>query len=117
MTVLLQETRAFCSRNMGVHVRCTNSECQENKKQDKKLDSRAAKKGAKKFVSSNFANILEVATKIREICEKTLFTPLSPIKAINSIISVKAIRGHQNCQRMFSNRLSQNYQQAVSNKT
>ncbi len=30
----------------------------------------------------------KVATKIRETCEKTLFTPPSPIKATNSIISV-----------------------------
>ena len=45
------------------------------------LDSHAAKKGAKKLVSSDFAKILEVATKIRETCENTLFTPSSPIKA------------------------------------
>ncbi len=50
-----------------------------------KLDSRAVKKGAKKLVSSNFAKILEVSTKISETCEKTLFTPPSPIKATNSI--------------------------------
>ncbi len=38
-----------------------------------KLDSRAAKKGAKKLVCSDFAKILDkkVATKIRETCEKT----------------------------------------------
>ncbi len=30
----------------------------------------------------------KVATKIRETCEKTLFTPPSPIKATNSIVSV-----------------------------
>jgi hypothetical protein len=30
----------------------------------------------------------KVATKIRETCEKTLFTPSSPIKATNSIVSV-----------------------------
>ena len=41
-----------------------------------------------KLESSNFAKILEVATKIRETCEKTLFTPPSPIKATNSIVSV-----------------------------
>jgi hypothetical protein len=35
----------------------------------------------KKLVSSDFAKILEVATKIRETCEKTLFTPSSPLKA------------------------------------
>jgi hypothetical protein len=45
---------------MGVHVRCTNG---------------------KKLVSSDFAKILEVAIKLRETCEKTLFTPSSPVKA------------------------------------
>jgi hypothetical protein len=58
------------------------------RKRDEKLDSRAAEKGVKKSVSSNFTKILEVATKIRETCEKTLFTPPSPIKATNSIVSV-----------------------------
>ncbi len=42
----------------------------------------------KKLVSSDFAKILKVATKIRETCEKTLFTPPSQTKATNSIISV-----------------------------
>jgi hypothetical protein len=73
---------------MGAHVRCTSSECQRYEKGDKKLDSCAAEKGAKKLVSSDFAKILEVATKIRETCEKTLFTPPNPIKATNSIVSV-----------------------------
>ncbi len=36
---------------------------------------------AKKLVSSDFSKILKVATKIRETCEKTLFTPYSPVKA------------------------------------
>jgi hypothetical protein len=57
-------------------------------KWDKKLDSRAAEKGVKKLVGSDFAKILEVATKIRETCENTLFTPPSPIKATNFIVSV-----------------------------
>ncbi len=35
----------------------------------------------KELVSSDFAKILNVATKIRETCEKTLFTPSSPVKA------------------------------------
>jgi hypothetical protein len=35
----------------------------------------------KKLVSSDFAKILKVATKIRETCKKTLFTPSSPVKA------------------------------------
>ncbi len=43
---------------------------------------------AKKLVSSGFAKILKVAAKIRETCEKTLFTRPSPIKATNSIVSV-----------------------------
>jgi hypothetical protein len=62
-------------------------ECQYEKR-DEKLDSSAAEKDAKKLVSSDFAKILKVATKIRETCEKTLFTPPSPIKATNSIVSV-----------------------------
>ncbi len=45
---------------MGAHVQCTS---------------------AKKLVSRDFAKILEVATEIRETCEKTLFTPSSPVKA------------------------------------
>jgi hypothetical protein len=73
---------------MGAHVQRTSSECQGYEKRDKKLNSCAAEKGAKKLVSSNFAKILEVATKIRETCEKTLFTPPSPIKATDSIVSV-----------------------------
>jgi hypothetical protein len=36
---------------------------------------------AKKVVSSNIVKTLKVATKIRETCEKTLFTPSSPVKA------------------------------------
>ncbi len=36
---------------------------------------------AKKLVRSDFAKILKVATKIRETCEKTLFTPSSPVEA------------------------------------
>ncbi len=83
-------------RNMEAHVQCTS---------------------AKKLVSSNFAKILKVATKIRETCEKTLFTPPSLKKATNSIVYVEAIRGPQNCQHMFSNRLMQNCQQAFSDTT
>jgi hypothetical protein len=49
------ETHVFCTRNIGAHVRSTS---------------------AKKLVSSNFAKILEVATKIRETCEKHCFLPL-----------------------------------------
>jgi hypothetical protein len=66
-SVLLWETNAFCSRNMGAHVWCTN---------------------ANKLVSSDYAKTLKIATKKRETCEKTFFTPPSPTKATNSIISV-----------------------------
>jgi hypothetical protein len=44
------------------------------------------RKARKKLVSSNFAKILEY--KSSETCEKALFTPPSPIKATNSIVSV-----------------------------
>jgi hypothetical protein len=67
MSALLRETHTFCSRNMGALVGYNS---------------------AKKLVSSDFAKILEVATKTRETCEKTLFTPPSPRKATNSIVSV-----------------------------
>jgi hypothetical protein len=87
---------------MGAHVRCTS---------------------AKKLVSSDFAKILKVATKIRETCEKTLFTPPSPTKATNSIVSVQAIRGHQNhqhmlvigCRKIASERLAIQHSQITSN--
>ncbi len=78
----------FCVRNMGAHVRCAILDCQWYEKQDKKLGSCAAKKGAKKLVSSNFAKIQEVGTKIREIGEEISLTPPSPIKATNSIVFV-----------------------------
>jgi hypothetical protein len=75
---------------MGAHVRCTSSECQWYEKRDEKSDSCAAEKGTKKVVSSDFAKKLDmkVATKIRETCEKTWFTPSSPMKATNSVVSV-----------------------------
>jgi hypothetical protein len=73
----------------GGACRTWYSEYQRYKKWDEKLDSHTAEKGAKKLVSSNCAKILEkkVAIKIRETCEKTMYTPSNPIKATNSIIS------------------------------
>ncbi len=62
-SVLLPETHALCARNMGAHVWHTSLECQWYKKQDKKSDSRAAKKCTKKLVSSNFAKILEYESR------------------------------------------------------
>ncbi len=59
MSILLRETHPFCARNMGAHVQLTSLECQWYEKRDKKLDSRAAKKGAKELVSNRFAKILE----------------------------------------------------------
>jgi hypothetical protein len=58
MSVWLQETHALSARNMGVHVRHTSLECHRYEKQDKKSDFRAAEKGAKKLVSSDFAKTL-----------------------------------------------------------
>jgi hypothetical protein len=79
----------MCARNMGAHVQCGTQRTKGIKKQDEILDSHAAKKGAKKLVSSNCAKILEkkVAIKIRETCEKTIVTPSNPIKATNPIVS------------------------------
>jgi hypothetical protein len=55
------------------------------RKWDEKLDSLAAKKGAKKQVSSDCPKCQKkkVAIKIRETCEKTMFAPSNPIKATN----------------------------------
>ncbi len=79
----------MCAQNMGVHVRCGTQRIKGMRKQDEKLDSRAAEKGAKILVSSNYAKILEkkVAIKIREACEKTMFTSSNPIKATNPIVT------------------------------
>ncbi len=47
------------------------------------MEFHATKKGAKKLVSSNVAKILEkkkVAIKIRETCEKAMFTPSNQLK-------------------------------------
>jgi hypothetical protein len=78
---------------MGAHVQCTS---------------------AKKLVSSDFAKILKVATKIRETCEKTLFTPPSLTKATNSIVSVKACLAI-GCRKIASERLAIRHSQITSN--
>ncbi len=49
----------MCARNMGAHVQRGIQSTKGVKKQDEKLDSCAAKKGAKKLVSSDCAKILE----------------------------------------------------------
>ncbi len=60
---------------------------QKVEKWEKKLESRATEKGAKKLVSSDLAKILEreSSDKIRETCKKKMFTPSNPIKATNPI--------------------------------
>ncbi len=79
----------MCARNMGLHVRRGTQRTKGIKKQDEKLGSRTAEKGVKKLVSSACTKILEkkVAIKIKETCEKTMFTPSNPIKATNPIVS------------------------------
>jgi hypothetical protein len=51
--------QVMCARNMGVHVQRSTQRIKGMRKQDKKLDSCAAKKGAKKLVSSNYVKILD----------------------------------------------------------
>jgi hypothetical protein len=51
--------RVMCARNMGAHVRHGTQRTKGMRKWDEKLDSRAAKKGAKKLVSSDYAKILD----------------------------------------------------------
>jgi hypothetical protein len=48
----------MCASKMGAHVQCGTGRTKEMRKWDEKLDSHAAKKGAKKLVSSNCAKIL-----------------------------------------------------------
>ena len=57
---------------------------------------------AKKLVSSNLAKILELATKIRETCEKTLFTPSSPVKATKLYRFCLSDKRSPNRQSIFS---------------
>ncbi len=75
------ETLAFYSRNMGAHVRST---C------------------AKKVVSSNLAKTLKVAAEIWETCEKTLFTPSSPVKATKLYRFCLSDKRSPNRQSIFS---------------
>ncbi len=49
----------MCARNMGAHVRHGTWRTKGMRKQDEKPDSRAAEKGAKKLVSSDYAKILD----------------------------------------------------------
>jgi hypothetical protein len=49
----------MCARNMGAHVQPGTRRTKGIRKWDEKSDSHAAKKGAKKLVSSTSAKILE----------------------------------------------------------
>jgi hypothetical protein len=54
-SVLLQETHAFCARNMRAHVQRTSSECPRYEKWwDEKSDSRAAEKGHEEISKYRF---------------------------------------------------------------
>jgi hypothetical protein len=53
----------------------------------------------------NLAKILEVATKIRETCEKTLFTPSSPVKATKLYCFCLSGKRSQNCQSILSDKI------------
>jgi hypothetical protein len=57
--ILLREKCIMCARNMGAHVRRGTQRTKGMRKRDEKLDSRAAEKGAKKLLSSNYAKILD----------------------------------------------------------
>jgi hypothetical protein len=52
---LASRKRVMCASDMGVHIRHGTRRTKGIKKRDEKLDSRAAKKGAKKLVSSDCA--------------------------------------------------------------
>ncbi len=65
---------------MGAHVQRTSLECQWYQKWDEKLDSHAAKKGAKNLVSSGYAKILEYESSDynkRNMWEKIVSSPQS----------------------------------------
>jgi hypothetical protein len=49
----------MCARNMGVHVQRGAWRTKGMRKRDEKSDSHAAKEGAKKLLSSNYAKILD----------------------------------------------------------
>jgi hypothetical protein len=86
-------------------------------KRDKKLESRATKKGAEKLVSSDVAKIPEkkVAINIRETCEKTMFTPSNPNKATyKSYRYCLAMRMLPNRQNEFSDIRSSDRQREFS---
>ncbi len=69
---------------MGAHVQCTS---------------------ASKVVSSNLAKTLKVATKIRETCEKTSFTPSSPVKATKLYRFGLSDKRSQNRQSILSDKI------------
>jgi hypothetical protein len=126
---MLRETNAFCTRNMGAHVRCTSSECQRYKKRKEKLNSRAAEKGAKKLVCSDFTKILEWESSNynkRNIWENIFYSLYSnksyylycfclSNKRLPNCQHVLSDRVSLHCQRTFSNKRTPNCQQVFSN--
>ncbi len=59
----------------------------------------------KKVVSSKLAKTLKVATKIRETCEKTSFTPSSPVKATKLYCFCLSDKSLQNRQLILSDKI------------
>ncbi len=81
---------------MGAHVQCTSAK--------------------KQLVCSNLAKILEVATKIRETCEKTLFTPSNPVKATKLYRFCLSDKRSQNRQSILSDKILLKSLSPFSNK-
>ncbi len=56
----------MCTRNIGAHVRRGTQRTKGMRKWDEKSDSLAAKKGAKKLVSSDYAKILGIESSNKD---------------------------------------------------
>jgi hypothetical protein len=78
----------MCARNMGAQVQRGNWRTKGIKNGMRNWIPAQPRK-ARIQVSSDCAKKLEkkVAIKIRETCEKTMFTPSNPIKATNPIVT------------------------------
>jgi hypothetical protein len=101
----------MCARNMGVHVRCGTLRNKGIKKQDEKLDSRAAEKGAKKLVSSDYAKILDKESNNKR---KQCLLPLTQLE-LQILSLLLSNRMLPNCQRAFSDIRTLDHQQVFSN--
>ncbi len=78
----------MCSRNMGAHVQ-RGIQSTKGKRKGWEIGVPHNQERIEKLESSVVAKILEKdgSNKIRETCEKTMFTPSNPIKATNPIIT------------------------------